>query len=115
MFEDIQFDEKRIDSFEEECMSMAAEEDSMKNDLLINHQEIELKKELQEEIIYSDEEEVEEITIKERVDNSQILSDQSTCITNKYFEDTKSKTVANKYSDLIIVLETAEKNKPRYY
>ena len=50
------------------------------------------------------------ITTSERVDNSQNLSDQSTCITNKYFEDTKSKTVANKYSDLIIALETAEKN-----
>ena len=36
--------------------------------------------------------------------------DQSTCITNKYFEDTKSDTVANKFSNLIIALESVEKN-----
>ena len=60
LFEDIQYDEKRVDTFEEECMALAAEEDSMKNDLLVNHQEIQLKKEVQDEIFFSDEEEEKE-------------------------------------------------------
>ena len=110
LFEDIEYDEKRIDTFEEECMAIAAEEDSMKNDLLVNHQEIQLKKEVEDEIFYSDDEEEKEINVSEPVDYYENHGDQSTFITNKYFEDTKSDTVANKFSNLIIALESVEKN-----
>ena len=78
--------------------------DDEKNQLLTNHDEIVKRKEQVD--LDSDEELDEESTVK--LDNESI-SDQSSLITNKYCEDTKTDMVANHLSDMILHFETSKK------
>ena len=78
--------------------------DNEKNQLLTNHDEIAKRKELVD--LDSDEELEEESTIKL---DEEYTSDRSSFITNKYCEDTKTETVANHLSDMILRFETSKK------
>ena len=100
LFQNCKLDDDRIEEFERKSMKIVETVDNEKNDIIINHEELLRKKELVN--LDSDEELEEETGTKLEVEHN---ADHSSVIINKYCEDTKTKTVANRFSDYVFIFE----------
>ena len=93
-----------IEEFERKAMETVEAIDDEKNQLVTDHNEI-VKKKVPVDLD-SDEELEQESTMKLDEEHT---SDRSSFITNKYCEDTKTETVANHLSDMILRFEASKK------
>ena len=103
IFEDMKLDQNLINQFEEDSLNMAEMEDTEKDQIITNHNEILKQKELVDDLYDSEEEENEEKTTNLKAEH--ISCDHSSFISDKYMEDINAPTVANKFSDMILELE----------
>ena len=103
IFEDMKLDQNLINQFEEDSLNMAEMEDTEKDKIITNHNEILKQKELVDDLYDSEEEENEEKTTNLKAEH--ISCDHSSFISDKYMEDINAPTVANKFSDMILELE----------
>ena len=103
LFKDMHLDKHLIDEFEQEAMKLVETEDTSKNDLVQEHDGIAVLEEFSEEDYESEDKTLEQArkVKKEKC----ITCETSSLISDKYMEDIKSNTIANRFSDMIVAFE----------
>ena len=104
LFKDMTLNEELINKFEKEALEAVEEIDTEKDKLMTDHGVIRSQiGQIKDEIYDSDEE--EQLSSVVKLEKEVFVSDHSSVIVDKYVEDTKAPTVANKLSDVIISFE----------
>ena len=108
IFKNMELKEHLIEEFEESIQSEIIALDHEKDCLVPNHGEMVNIVDIEEEEDQSNTEKITEISNK--LKEEKLKSSHSTMITDKYVQDVKANTVANKLSDMILELEAMTGN-----
>ena len=103
LFKDMHLDKHLIDEFEQEAMKLVETEDTSKNDLVQEHDSIAVLEEFSEEDHESEDKTLEQARKVKK--EKRVTCETSSLISDKYMEDIKSNTVANRFSDMIVAFE----------